>query len=78
MGRLDTDHRKNIMENFLLNASHQIIVFSTNTEIDQHYFDQLKPYIAKAYNLEYDSEKRETTVKEGYFWKNLEVQKNEL
>jgi DNA sulfur modification protein DndD len=78
LGRLDTDHRKNIMDNFLLNASHQIIVFSTNTEIDQHYYDQLQPYIAKAYNLEYDSDKRETTVKQGYFWKSLEVEKNEL
>ena len=78
LGRLDTDHRKNIMDNFLLNASHQIIVFSTNTEIDQQYFDQLQPYIAKAYNLEYNSDKRETTVKRGYFWKSLEVQHNEL
>ncbi len=75
LGRLDTDHRKNIMENFLLNASHQIIVFSTNTEIDQHFFDQLQPCISKAYILEYNSEKRETAVKEGYFWQNLEVAK---
>jgi DNA sulfur modification protein DndD len=74
LGRLDTEHRNNIMKNFLLNASHQIIVFSTNTEIDQHYFDQIQPYIAKAYSLEYDSAKGETIVNAGYFWKTLEAQ----
>ena len=49
-----------------------MIIFSTNTEIDQHYFNQLKAYISKAYNLEYDSSKGKTIVKEGYFWKALE------
>ena len=73
LGRLDIEHRNNILKNFLVNASHQMIVFSTNTEIDQNWFDQLQPYIAKAYTLEYKAEKGETTVKEGYFWK-LEVQ----
>ncbi len=73
LGRLDAEHRNNLMENFFTNASHQIIVFSTNTEIDEHYFDQIQPYIARSYNLEYNSAKGETTVKEGYFWETLEV-----
>ena len=49
-----------------------MIIFSTNTEVDKPYFNQLKPYIAKAYNLEYDSSEGKTVVKEGYFWDILE------
>ena len=71
LARLDTEHRSNIMKSFLINASHQVIIFSTNTEIDQPYFDRLQPYISKAYNLKYNPEKGETEIKEGYFWKTL-------
>jgi DNA sulfur modification protein DndD len=73
LGRLDTEHRTNLMENFFTSASHQIIVFSTNTEIDEHYYDKIQPYVARSYNLEYNSIRGETTVKEGYFWKNQEA-----
>jgi DNA sulfur modification protein DndD len=70
LGRLDTDHRENVLNNFFADASHQMIIFSTNTEVDRYYFDQLNSHIAKAYNLEYSSEKGQTTVKVGYFWEN--------
>ena len=69
LGRLDTEHRSNIMKSFLPNASNQVIVFSTNTEVDQYHFDQLQPYVSKAYNLEYNPDEGETKVREGYFWK---------
>ena len=72
LGRFDSDHRNNVLENFLSNASHQMKNFSTKTEVDKPYFNQLKPYIAKAYNLEYDSSEGKTVVKEGYFWDILE------
>jgi DNA sulfur modification protein DndD len=78
LGRLDTEHRSNIMKSFLINASNQVIVFSTNTEIDQQYFTQLQPHIAKAYNLEYNPTERETKVKEGYFWEEIRSEPNEF
>jgi len=79
LGRLDTEHRKNIIERFLPHASHQVIVFSTDTEIDQLYFNELHPYISKAYHLEYDVDNGLTKVRKGYFWKmKEEVLLNEL
>ncbi len=74
LGRLDIDHRRNVLKNFLANASHQIIIFSTNTEVDQPYFNLLYPNISKAYSLEYNPPMGKTTVREGYFWKNTEAQ----
>jgi len=69
LGRLDADHRENIVQNFFPHASHQIILFSTDTEIDQRLFDKLQPYISKAYHLEYDESARTTRASSGYFWK---------
>lgn len=79
LGRLDTEHRRKIIRRFLPNASHQVIVFSTDTEIDQLYFNELHSHISKAYHLEYDIDGGSTKVKEGYFWKiKEEILVNEL
>ena len=68
LARLDSKHRDNLVELFFPYASHQMMIFSTNTEVDQQYFDQLEPNVALAYNLEYCEERKSTVVKEGYFW----------
>lgn len=68
LARLDSKHRDNLIEFFFPYASHQMMIFSTNTEVDQQYFDQLEPEIAQAYNLEYCEESKSTVAKEGYFW----------
>lgn len=68
LARLDSKHRDNLIELFFPLASHQMMIFSTNTEVDQQYFDRLRPHLAHAYNLEYCEESKSTVVKEGYFW----------
>jgi len=35
---------QNLVELFFPHASHQMMIFSTNTEVDQQYFDRLRPY----------------------------------
>lgn len=69
LGRLDSEHRLNLINNFFPKASHQMIIFSTNTEVDKELFDSLQPYLARAYNIEYDHKKGLSTVEGGYFWK---------
>lgn len=71
LGRLDSDHRKNLIENFFPFVSHQVLLFSTDTEVDQEYFQALKPYISHAYHLDYDPQQGSTLVKEGYLWSDL-------
>lgn len=68
LARLDSKHRDNLVELFFPHASHQMMIFSTNTEVDKQYFDRLRPHVARAYNLEYCEESKSTVVKEGYFW----------
>jgi DNA sulfur modification protein DndD len=68
LGRLDSDHRLNLVQNFFPVASHQVIAFSTDTEIDQKYFEDLSENICKSYKLHYDKEEGRTEIVSGYFW----------
>lgn len=68
MGRLDAAHRKQLVERYFPHASHQVIVLSTDTEIERGYFGLLQPHIARAYHLKYDELTRSTQPVEGYFW----------
>jgi len=69
LGRLDSDHRRNLINNYFPNAGHQVILLSTDTEVDQKLYKQLGPYISKSYHLVYDHKKGSSTAEEGrYFW----------
>lgn len=71
LARLDSKHRSNLIYNFFPNASHQVIILSTDTEIDKVYFDKLKPYISIAYQLVYNE--GAVTAQRGYFYTEEEV-----
>ncbi len=71
MARLDATHRRNLVERYFPNASHQVVILSTDTEVDRDYYQALQPHIARAYHLSYDEAQRVTVAEEGYFWKEL-------
>ncbi|MCC6933030.1 MAG: DNA sulfur modification protein DndD [Deltaproteobacteria bacterium] len=68
LSRLDSTHRDNIVNNYFPNAGEQVIVLSTDTEIDTSYYRNLKNHLAGAAKLEFDHRQELTTVKSGYFW----------
>lgn len=72
LGRLDADHRSHLIDRYFPHASHQVIILSTDTEIGQDYFTELKPAMSHAIRLNYDHEEVRTTVEDGYFWKRKE------
>ena len=69
LARLDSEHRKLLIEHYFPLASHQVIILSTDTEVDQLHFDELRPAIARIYHLDYDQSLSSTSIKQGYFWK---------
>jgi DNA sulfur modification protein DndD len=71
LARLDADHRTNLVARFFPSASHQVVIFSTDSEIDKIHFAKLKPNIAKAYLLRYEDSSESTSVSPGYFWENV-------
>ena len=77
LARLDSEHRLNLVQNFFPIASRQVLIFSTDTEIDKKYFKELSPHIAISYHLEYDQENKCTKVKENEFFWTPEIIENE-
>jgi DNA sulfur modification protein DndD len=68
MGRLDAEHRNALLERYFPNASHQVVILSTDTEIEETAFEKLRSSVARAYHLDYDDAEKCTTATEGYFW----------
>ncbi|WP_286830245.1 MULTISPECIES: DNA sulfur modification protein DndD [Kordiimonas] len=66
LGRLDSIHRRLLVERYFPFASHQVILLSTDEEITGDCYDLLKPYIGRTYNLDFDADTGSTNVGEGY------------
>ncbi len=69
LSRLDADHRQRLIEHYLPQASHQVIVLSTDTEIDEPAWRRLlaQGTVGRAWHLAWDPDKRASTLAPGYF-----------
>jgi DNA sulfur modification protein DndD len=70
LSRLDSTHRDNIVNNYFPNAGEQVVILSTDTEIDTDYYRVLKPRLSGAAILEFDQRQELTTFRSGYFWES--------
>ena len=68
LGRLDSLHREKLINLYFPKASHQVIILSTDTEVDKQFHDELSPSISHAFKLDYDPISASTYATEGYFW----------
>jgi DNA sulfur modification protein DndD len=69
LGRLDGKHRENLVSSYFPAASHQVILLSTDTEIDENYYASLQMSLGREYSIEYDESIQASQVIDGYFWK---------
>ncbi|MXY54825.1 MAG: DNA sulfur modification protein DndD [Gammaproteobacteria bacterium] len=72
LGRLDSHHRENLVNHYFPRASHQVVLLSTDTEVDQTFYRQLSPHISHAYEIEYDEREHAASLRVGYFWRTRE------
>jgi len=69
LGRLDSQHRDKLINHYFPEASHQVVLLSTDTEVDERYFvDQLRDDISHAYEIVFNAHTKSSTLKPGYFW----------
>ena len=68
--RIDANHREEISKEFFPNISNQVIILSTDEEINERYYKLLKPYIAREYLLVNDESQNKTTVENRYFFED--------
>lgn len=67
MARLDSEHRAHLVERYFPHASHQVIILSTDAEIDATAYESIRPHVSHAFHLDYDEVKRSTNAESGYF-----------
>lgn len=67
LGRLDSQHRQSLTEHYFPSASHQVLLLSTDEEINGEVLNELLPSISRQYLLQYNMKKEYTQVVEGYF-----------
>ena len=67
LGRLDSIHRQHLVTRYFPYAAHQVLLLSTDEEIDGTYLDKLSGHIGQSYHLRYDDTRKATTVESGYF-----------
>lgn len=66
LGRLDSSHRKKMVQNYFPFASHQVVLLSTDEEIIGNYHEALSPAISQTFKLNH-SDFWGTRVEVGYF-----------
>ncbi|TDD89529.1 DNA sulfur modification protein DndD [Actinomadura darangshiensis] len=68
LGRLDSRHREHLVDRYFPHASHQVLLLSTDEEIDEYLLSKLKPSIAHTYTLVHDDKTFTTSIEPGYWW----------
>lgn len=63
LGRLDSQHRENLLEFYFPDVSHQTILLATDTELTPGDYERLERFISKKYSLQYDDDVRATKIK---------------
>jgi DNA sulfur modification protein DndD len=67
LGRLDGPHREKLIKNYFPMASSQVLIFSTDEEVNEKYYKALKPHISAEYKINYDEKSQSSSFEEGYF-----------
>ncbi|MFE4650490.1 DNA sulfur modification protein DndD [Streptomyces sp. NPDC056707] len=68
LGRLDSRHREHLVDRYFPNASDQVLLLSTDEEIDEYLLGRLEKSVARTYTLVHDDTEFTTAVVEGYWW----------
>lgn len=69
LGRLDSQHRDKLINHYFPEASHQVVLLSTDTEVDERYFvDRLRDDISHAFEIVFNAHTKSSALKPGYFW----------
>lgn len=62
LARLDQQHRSALIKHFFATVSHQVVVLSTDQEVDGLAHEALKPFTNAEYSLDFDDATGHTTI----------------
>ena len=67
LGRLDSSHRQLLVEHYFPYVSHQVVLLSTDTEVEESLRSLLEPHVSHTFHLAYQQTEGCTIIEEGYF-----------
>ena len=62
LARLDRKHREALVHNFFAKISHQVMVLSTDEEVEGTVYSALEPHMNREYSLAFDDVKRSSVA----------------
>ncbi|MBB5172439.1 DNA sulfur modification protein DndD [Texcoconibacillus texcoconensis] len=68
LGRLDKTHKEKMIQHFIPSCGEQVMILSTDTEIDLEHFKMLQPVVSKQYTLTFNNEKKQAEVMQGQYF----------
>lgn len=66
LSRLDSLHRTALITTYFPNAGEQTIILSTDSEIDEGYYQLMKENIGDEFTLNYNEDTKSTSIEKGY------------
>jgi DNA sulfur modification protein DndD len=67
LARLDSKHRQNLLKEYFPKSSHQVLIFSTDEEIDNKYYPLIESSVSHKYLIEFDKKTSLSSIAKGYF-----------
>ena len=67
LGRLDESHRGKLIEHYYPEASHQVVLLSTDKEIGPKDLESLKDHVTRTYLVRHNEQTKVSDLTEGYF-----------
>ncbi|ODG91505.1 DNA sulfur modification protein DndD [Gottfriedia luciferensis] len=67
LGRLDNTHKQRVLTDFIPKCGEQVLILSTNSEVNSTQFKLLDEHISKQYLLQFNTEEQNIKVTSGYF-----------
>jgi DNA sulfur modification protein DndD len=72
LGRLDKTHKESLLTSFIPSCGEQVIILSTDSEIDSEHYSLIQSNLANQYTIEYDISEEKVDVKNDYFEFNIQ------
>ena len=66
LSRLDSLHRTALITTYFPNAGEQTIILSTDSEIDEGYYQLMKENVGDEFTLNYNEDTKSTSIQKGY------------
>lgn len=72
LARLDRQHRKSLIHNFFAKISHQVLVLSTDEEVEGNVYKTMSGHLNREFSLDFEEEERRSLVRTKAIQLNLE------